>query len=306
MKSDPEGALSILHLNAYDAHGGAERLAGELLRAQRAAGHKVEMLVGKKCDSSSPALSFDPDPDLAQLPRLRAAGLPDYEMRGSHRLVEHPLVRGCQVIHIHNLYGGYFNPFSLVALSQFRPVVWSMHDMQAITGYCSHALDCPKWKTGCGNCPDLTRPGPHLAVDSTARLWSDKQAIYRNSRLWIVGASTWIVDQLEQSLLAIHPISRIPNGINTRIFSPRNRSESRKKLGLPDSAPVVGGLARSGALAHPWKGGKQALDALAVLRRRFPDLIYLNLGGEGESGGGLDPSCGDGFPGRDGRLAFRG
>ncbi len=275
--------LSILHLNAYDTHGGAERLANDLMTAQRQAGHEVQMLVGRKCDPDSPALAFDPDPDLAQLPSLKAQGLPDYELRGSHRLVEHPLVRNCDVIHIHNLYGGYFNPFSLIALSQFRPVVWSIHDMQAITGYCSHALDCTRWQTGCGECPDLTRPGPELAIDSTARLWSDRQVIYRNSRLWVAGASSWILTQLRESLLGIHPLSHIPNGIRTDIFCPRDKAAARHELDIPLNVPLVGGLARGGALAHPWKGGHHARAALATLRHSFPDLMYLNLGSDGPS-----------------------
>ncbi|MDB6070145.1 MAG: hypothetical protein JWL81_1316 [Verrucomicrobiales bacterium] len=275
--------LSILHLNAWDVHGGAERLAGDLLRVQREAGHRAEMLVGRKVVADSPAVAFSALVDASCQARCLAEGLPDYELRGSHGLTDHPMVRACDVIHVHNLYGGYFNPFSLISLSHYKPVVWSMHDMQAMTGYCSHALDCGKWRTGCGECPDLTRPGPRLQVDSTARLWRDREIIYQNSRLWMAGGSGWILECLREGLFKNHPTKLIPNGIDTRIFCPGDSAAARAALGLGADAPVVAGLARKGALAHPWKGGQYLLEALGVLRGRFPDLVFLNLGAEGES-----------------------
>jgi glycosyltransferase involved in cell wall biosynthesis len=273
-------ALSIAHLNAYDRHGGAERLATELITAQRRAGHASIAVVGHKSDPESLAVAFATDPDLSQREALQKGGWPDYEYRGSHRLMLHETVQQAEIIHAHNLYGGYFHPFSLIALSQEKPVVWSIHDMQALTGYCSHALDCPRWQHGCGECPDLTRPGPALPFDNTAALWRDKKLISDNSRLWIAGASEWMVGQLKRSLLSQHPIHLVPNGIDTGLFRPSPKEEVRRKLGLPADALIVASLARSGVLKHPWKGGPQARLALEALKARHEDLLFLNLGAD--------------------------
>lgn len=236
------------------------------------------MLVGRKIVPDSTAILFPRQADVARRERLRAEGWPDYEYLGSHRLPEHPAVCEAELIHLHNIQGGYFNPFSLIALSQSRPLVWSIHDMQPLTGYCSHALSCRRWQIGCGECPDLTLPGPPLPFDNTAALWRDKKLIADNSRLWIVGASDWMVGNLKRSLLSEHPIYKIPNGIHTKVFHPTDRLEMRAKLGLPADALIVGSLARSGVLAHPWKGGPHARVVLDALRLEYPELIYLNLG----------------------------
>lgn len=270
--------LSIVHLNAYDHHGGAERLANNLIDWQKLNGHQGLALVGHKTRADTDAIAFDTAPDLEARERCLKEGWPDYEFRGSHDLPNHPAVQNAAVIHAHNLYGGYFHPHSLIALSHFRPVVWSIHDMQALTGYCSHALDCELWQRGCGQCPDLTKPGPSLPFDNTAALWRDKQLISENSRLWIAAGSTWMVRQLEQSLLKHHPIHFIPNGIPTDVFHPTNRSEMRKRLNLPSDALIIGSLARTGILSHPWKGGSYALEALQALREVHPNLIFLDIG----------------------------
>ncbi|MDQ6623439.1 MAG: hypothetical protein M3Y86_08140, partial [Verrucomicrobiota bacterium] len=113
--------LSIVHLNAYDHHGGAERMANDLIAQQRASGHDSIALVGHKTRPDSAAIAFRTDPDLALREEFRQSAWPDYEFRGSHRLLQHPAVQAADLIHAHNLYGGYFHPFSLIALSHFRP-----------------------------------------------------------------------------------------------------------------------------------------------------------------------------------------
>ena len=270
--------LSIVHLNAYDHHGGAERVAWNLIEEQRAAGHNSIALVGTKTDPDSPAIAFETDPDPALREEFQRSGWPDHEFRGSHRLVRHPAVQQADVIHAHNLYGGFFHPLSLVALSQFRPVVWSIHDMHALTGYCSHALDCPRWEFGCGECPDLTRPGPQLAFDNTAALWQSKKLIAENSRLWIAGASSWMVARLQRSLLKNHPTRLIPNGIQTELFRTADRRAVRQKIGLPADGLIVGSLARTGVLSHPLKGGEHVRATLQALRQEHPEMLFLNIG----------------------------
>ncbi len=276
--TEAAASLSIVHLNAFDQHGGAEQLMSDLIETQRAFGHESIGLVGHKTRAESPTIAFETDPDLTLRAELKMTSWPDYEFRGSHRLVRHPAVQQADVIHAHNLYGGYFHPLSLIGLSQFRPLVWSIHDMQALTGYCSHALECPRWQIGCGECPDLTRPGPRLVHDNTAGLWRDKKMVSDNARLSLVGASSWIVSQLQRSLLGRHPISFIPNGIDTATFRPGNRVALRRELGLPAAALIIGSLARSGVFSHPWKGGSHARATIEALRRDHPKMLFLNIG----------------------------
>ena len=71
------------------------------------------------------------------------------------------------LIHLHNLHGYYLNLDFIKFLGKIDiPVVWTLHDGWPITGRCAYWFDCEKWKTGCGNCPDLSSY-PKSFIDST-------------------------------------------------------------------------------------------------------------------------------------------
>ncbi|MCP5152367.1 MAG: glycosyltransferase, partial [Chromatiales bacterium] len=65
------------------------------------------------------------------------------------------------------------------------------------------------------------------------------------------------------------------NGVDSDRFRPESRTDARSALGIEPSAPVivtVGGLT-------PRKGFHRVIETLPALRREFPDLVYLVVGG---------------------------
>ena len=92
-----------------------------------------------------------------------------------------------------------FNLWSLPLLSALKPTVWTLHDMQALTGHCAHSLDCDRWQleTGCGHCPYL-KAYPRLWRDTTHQLWKNKQTIYTHSSLYLVTPSVWLQRLIEK------------------------------------------------------------------------------------------------------------
>ena len=72
----------------------------------------------------------------------------------------------------------------------------------------------------------------------------------------------------------------VGNGVDTVKFHRLDRRASRQKLGLPTDAPV---LVSVGALVER-KGFHRVLECLPGLRRRFPGLRYLVVGGAGPEG----------------------
>jgi hypothetical protein len=64
------------------------------------------------------------------------------------------------VIHAHNLRGGYFDLRALPELSRVAPLVLTMHDMWLITSHVAHSFECERWRTGCGECP-ISAPTSH-------------------------------------------------------------------------------------------------------------------------------------------------
>jgi glycosyltransferase involved in cell wall biosynthesis len=72
----------------------------------------------------------------------------------------------------------------------------------------------------------------------------------------------------------------VPNGVDTLKFHPLVRDDARKKLGLRGDGPV---LISVGALVER-KGFHRVFECLPALRRSFPDLRYLIVGGPGPEG----------------------
>lgn len=78
----------------------------------------------------------------------------------------------------------------------------------------------------------------------------------------------------------------VGNGVDLQKFRPVGRSEARRALGLPECEPVlvtVGGLVER-------KGFHRVIELLPELRKQFPGLVYLVVGGpspEGDMGAEL-------------------
>lgn len=217
-----------------------------------------------------------------KLERLAKEGWLDFAHDGSHYLLDHPLVNSSDVVHLHNLHGDYFNPFTLAGLSHYRPTVWTLHDMQALTGHCAHAFDCDRWQDRCGECPDLDIY-PALQKDRTAELLAYKRAIYKRSRLHLVTPSKWLGEKVSKSILADHSLTYIPNGVNIQHFSPKYRTKSREKFDLPLDKLLVGAVAQAGALGNVWKGGTYTREILKTLLSERDDVMFVDIGGGGES-----------------------
>ena len=144
------------------------------------------------------------------------------------------LGEGPTILHLHNLHGGYFDLRALPALSDLAPVVLTLHDQWAFTGHCAHSFGCDRWKTGCGDCPDLTIY-PGIPKDRTAENFALKQEIFSRTRLYLSAPSRWLMDKAERSLLApaVEEARIIPNGVDTNVFRPGDKAIERSRLGLP-------------------------------------------------------------------------
>lgn len=205
-------------------------------------------------------------------------GQQDYYIQKSHYLQNKFLFTQADILHLHNLHGGYFNLWSLPLLSALKPTIWTLHDMQALTGHCAHSLECKRWQldAGCGYCPSLSSYPP-LRRDTTHQLWKDKQTIYKHSALYLVTPSIWLQRLVEKSILKNQPLICIPNGVDTAVYHPQDKNEARRLLNIPQDALLVGGCA-DGGLANPWKGGQYALETVLELKKQFPSLHFLNIG----------------------------
>ncbi len=311
-----ERSLSILHVNATDIGGGAERIAGDLVRGCRAAGHRAWLAVGRQRGNDAHTFTI-PDDRMGGWTRALIAAADALEPWGRQRQpvrrvrrwltrVAHPRnyldwLRGREdfhypqtarlpdlapqpidLIHAHNLHGGFFDLRRLGALSRRLPCVLTLHDEWLLTGHCAYAGACQRWLTGCGACPDLGIY-PAIRRDGTARNWQIKAATYRQSQLFVATPSRWLMAQARRSMLAagIAAARVIPNGVDLDLFRPHDRRAARRRLGLAEDRPLL--LAVANRIRHnrfkDWATLQRALTELAHLRPE-QEVIFVGLGDE--------------------------
>jgi len=209
--------------------------------------------------------------------RDSSRGLEDFRHPGTWRLPE----MTPDIIHCHNLHGGYFDLRALPELSKKIPVVLTLHDAWLFSGHCAHSFACERWRTGCGFCPDLTIP-PAISRDATAENWARKQRIFAESRLYVSAPSRWLLDRAADSILApaIAEARVIPNGVDLAVFHPADRVEARAELDLPSGARVLLFTAH-GIRGNVWKDYRLLREAVAIVAERLGEqVLFLALGEE--------------------------
>ncbi|MBN1642541.1 MAG: glycosyltransferase [Anaerolineae bacterium] len=303
-------------MSESDIAGGAERVAWALFDAYRQRGHASHMVVSRRRSSDPDVIEIPcsrrslpvmrlwaalrglrapeeqriPWGRLARCWRQTLALVPAWlDVRLGHEDMNYPNSRALldlvcprpSLVHLHNLHGAYYDLRALPSLSRRLPVVLTLHDQWLLTGHCAHTLDCERWETGCGECPDLTIY-PAIRRDATAWNWRRKQRIYQHSRLYVATPSQWLMDRVQHSIL--RPVERrvIHNGVNLDVFRPGDREHARARLRLPADAFVLLYVAH-GLKAAPFRdyatieGAVQRIAASASTGER--QILFVGLGG---------------------------
>lgn len=177
------------------------------------------------------------------------------------------------LVHYHLIHTGFFSLSNLPFLTKLRAAVWTLHDPWALTGHCIHPFDCEKWKTGCGNCPNLNLEFKMLK-DNTAFMWKTKQFLYRHSNIDIIVASKWMLEKVQQSpLFSNFRVHQVPFGIDTNRFKPGLALHKRKELRIPEENVVI--AIRS--TRTDYKGLKHVFEAIDKLQIKKPiTLLTFN------------------------------
>ena len=186
------------------------------------------------------------------------------------------------IIHLHDIVGWYLNINILFKYLKQKniPVVWTFHDCWAFTGRCIYfdAVGCDRWKTGCGNCPQLNYMPKTWWFDQSAWNYRRKKNLFTSlDKLTIVTPSDWLKELTEQSFFAGRNILVINNGIDLSDFYPRTNGGYFDKFKRLNKKIVLG-------VAGTWSVRK-GLDALIRLSNELPeDYHVVVVGTDGDYG----------------------
>lgn len=147
------------------------------------------------------------------------------------------------VIHLHNLHGYYIN---LEVLFKYlrtcgKKIIWTLHDCWAFTGHSAYcdAVQCLKWKNGCGACPQI-KEYPKSYIDRSDKNWKKKKELLIDiPDMTIVTPSRWLAGLVAKSFLGNYSIRVIHNGIDTSQFYPM-QNDFREIYGVKDKFMLLG------------------------------------------------------------------
>ncbi len=282
--------MNILFINTIDDKGGAARMTYKLKTGLEKNGITTSMFVKhkslpdknifevarpnmftKKLGAFSKKLTGRDIPAYLQY-ITRIALSDDMHFFNNTNLLDSQEFKDADIIHCHNLHGNYFNLTSLQKISKMKPVVWTQEDMWPIT---PHEAWIVKDETGAEKFSmEVT---PHLKWNSRWFLFKAKQHIYAHSDLHIVAACQWSMDELENSILRDKKRYLIHHGVDETVFTPHDKIESRKKLGLPIDKKIITFMANGGK-NNEQKGWPYAAEVIRNYRDRS-DVLFLCIGG---------------------------
>ncbi len=155
-------------------------------------------------------------------------------------IMKNSFYKEADIVHLQLIHASQFiSLLSLPRMSREKKLVLTLHDPWMLTGHCIHPMECERWKTGCGHCPDLNRP-ISIKTDTTAFMYKIKKKVMQETKIHLVVASKWMDQMAANSPILSHlPRSIIPFGLDTQIFKPLDKKMCKQILGIPEESFVV-------------------------------------------------------------------
>lgn len=182
------------------------------------------------------------------------------------------------VVHLHCINGYFVNIYRLVKwLKQNKiPTVLTLHAEFMYTANCGYALDCERWKTGCGHCPRRKQETKSILLDRTASSWKWMKQAFSGfgDRLVVCSVSPWLMERAASSpILKGFRHEVVMNGLNTSVFKHTDASSLRRKYHLEGKKVA---LHVTPNFTSPIKGGRYVLELARRMKRE--DVVFVVVG----------------------------
>jgi len=181
----------------------------------------------------------------------------------------HPWVKEADIVCLNWINQGLMSLDGIRKLHQAgKKIIWTLHDMWAMTGICHHAYECDHYLDDCGCCQFLAGGGS--PCDLSHKYWMKKQRVYTEVPITFVTVSHWLEEcARNSSLLRGRKILTIHNPFPTDQFycTPPRELYSLMTSEKPDI--ILFGAAR---IDDPIKGLDYTIDALNYIFDNHPDV----------------------------------
>lgn len=287
--------MKVVHLSTYDLKGGAALSAYRLHRGLLRIGQDSSMLVKIQLSQDPTVREFVLPMDLARRGRRwarrraivrsarpyvksRPSGFELFsEDRTPYGGAVLDQVPPCEVMNLHWVAAYLDYEQFMQAASRRAVIVWTLHDMNAVTGGCHYDLGCGRFAQRCGACPQLGSEDPN---DLAGQVWDRKRAIFERfdpRKLCVVTPSRWLGQVVKQSpIFSRFRVETIPYGVNLDDFAPRDRAAARDVLGIPQDVHVILFLAEM--VDNRRKGFSLLEEAFSGCSRVVDRLWLLSVG----------------------------
>jgi len=257
--------MNIILINPYDIYGGAEKIACQLVSIYNKMGHNACLVVSHKFSEYKFVVEI-PHPAKPSIIKFINKIYQSYSGKGFlkkllRQLEEPGSIRKIftgrekpghidfknlldevgfspEIVHFHNVRG--IGPQLICSAARFFPVLITLHDLWLLTGKCVQPGECTGWKSGCNNCIQAWFP-----------LFPVKNGIFKNlkekiecltaAKPYISTPSLWAMNMVNNSYIGkvARELKIIHNGVDLSIFKPGNKTEARRKLGLPEQVNIL-------------------------------------------------------------------
>ena len=193
-------------------------------------------------------------------------------------------LREYDIIHFHWIARFLNNEDIRKIISLGKPIVWTMHDFNPMTGGCHYPDKCIKFFSDCSECPQLAIK----KLNVTSFVLKDKRCVYGN-KIHVVVASKWLKKLVERSyVFSDAKCSLIPIGIDVEHFRILNRKKCKKNLGFSEDTKII--LMGAQSVKAKTKGYAELVEIFGALKeeqyiRRLMEcdkikLVSFGYGGE--------------------------
>lgn len=182
----------------------------------------------------------------------------------THKLISIIKKEKPNVVHLHCLNGNFVNIFKLISWlkKSGTKTVLTLHAEFMHTANCGNALDCEKWKTGCGNCPRLKKETRSIFRDETHSSWKKMKKAFDgfNDNLVVASVSPWLMERAKQSpFLKDKRHVVVYNGLDTDAFRYYETKDLKEKHGITSEKIIFHATPKFNNQPNSVKGGYYVL-----------------------------------------------